>query len=345
MQNERILVVEDEKIISLDLQRRLQKFGYQVVGLCATGNEAIEKTREHVPDIILMDIMLGGEIDGIEAAKQIKDELGIPIIFLTAFADEKTLERAKEAEPYGYVLKPFKERELYTTIDIALYKSNIYKQLQSKERWFSGILHSVADAIIATDENNHIQFLNPIAETLTGWREDQAKDLPLSEVFQLFDNNTELRMQVAAEDPKNENESTLFFENAFIKNKQGAQIHVDGTVAAIRSADGTFEGLTIAFRDLTDLKKMSDTIVYQASHDALTGLINRTELIARLQELVPEVENNSRRHSILLVDLDQFKVINDVCGHFAGDELLRQVSNDLFDSLPEGHIAGRMGGD
>ena len=120
---------------------------------------------------------------------------------------------------------------------------------------------------------------------------------------------------------------------------------MDGTVAAIRSADGIFEGLTIAFRDLTDLKKMSDTIVYQASHDALTGLINRTEFIARLQELVPQVEAGTQNHSILLVDLDQFKVINDVCGHFAGDELLRQVSTDLLNALPEGHIAGRMGGD
>ncbi|NBF39332.1 MAG: response regulator, partial [Spirochaetes bacterium] len=152
MQNERILVVEDEKIISLDLQRRLEKFGYQVVGLSATGTDAVEKAHSLLPDIILMDIMLGGDIDGIDAARQIKEELAIPVIFLTAFADEKTLARAKEAEPYGYVLKPFKERELYTTIDIALYKSNIHKKLQSQERWFSGILHSVGDAIIATDD-------------------------------------------------------------------------------------------------------------------------------------------------------------------------------------------------
>jgi diguanylate cyclase (GGDEF)-like protein/PAS domain S-box-containing protein len=344
MQNERILVVEDEKIISLDLQRRLEKFGYQVVGLSATGTDAVEKARSLLPDIILMDIMLGGDIDGIDAARQIKADLAIPVIFLTAFADEKTLARAKQAEPYGYVLKPFKERELYTTIDIALYKSNIHKKLQSQERWFSGILHSVGDAIIATDDQNNIQFMNPVAETLTGWHEEEAKDLPLSDVFQLFDNHTELRMQVTGEDPKSENEATLFFENVYLKNKQGAQIHVDGTVAAIRSS-AAFEGLTIAFRDLTDIKKMSDTIVYQASHDSLTGLVNRTEFIAQLQELTPKVKSGMRSHAILLIDLDQFKVINDVCGHFAGDELLRQVSNDLVGKLPESSIASRMGGD
>lgn len=344
MQNERILVVEDEKIISLDLQRRLEKFGYQVVGLAATGNDAVDKARSLLPDIILMDIMLGGDIDGIDAARQVKDELGIPVIFLTAFADEKTLARAKAAEPYGYVLKPFKERELYTTIDIALYKSSIHKKLQSQERWLSGILHSVGDAIIATDGQNNIQFMNPVAETLTGWREQEATDVPLGDVFQLFDNHTELRMQVTGDDPRNENETPLFFENVFLRNKQGAQIHVDGTVAAIRN-NGTFEGLTIAFRDLTDLKKMSDTIVYQASHDSLTGLVNRTEFIARLQELVPELEDGQHAHAILLIDLDQFKVINDVCGHFAGDELLRQVSSDIVGELPERSIASRMGGD
>jgi diguanylate cyclase (GGDEF)-like protein/PAS domain S-box-containing protein len=344
MQNERILVVEDEKIISLDLQRRLEKFGYQVVGLATTGTDAVEKARSLLPDIILMDIMLGGDIDGIDAAQQVKSELGIPVIFLTAFADEKTLARAKEAEPYGYVLKPFKERELYTTIDIALYKSTIHKKLQSQERWFSGILHSVGDAIVATDENNNIQLLNPVAETLTGWRESEATDLPLSDVFQLYDTNTELRMQVTGDDPQNEKETPLFFENVFLKNKQGAQVPVDGTVAAIRS-DGRFEGLAIAFRDLTDLKKMSDTIVYQASHDSLTGLVNRAEFIARLQELVPQVKSAHRSHAILLIDLDQFKVINDVCGHFAGDELLRQVSSDILAELPQGAIASRMGGD
>ncbi|MFP4374005.1 MAG: EAL domain-containing protein [Spirochaetaceae bacterium] len=344
MHNERILVVEDEKIISLDLQRRLERFGYQVVGLTATGTDAVEKARALLPDIILMDIMLGGDIDGIDAARQIKAELGIPVIFLTAFADEKTLARAKEAEPYGYVLKPFKERELYTTIDMALYKSSVHKKLQSQERWFSGILHSVGDAIIATDAQNNIQFMNPVAETLTGWHEDEAKDLPLSDVFQLFDNHTELRRQVTGDNPQTEHEATLFFENVYLKNKQGAQIHVDGTVAAIRSNAG-FEGLTIAFRDLTDIKKMSDTIVYQASHDSLTGLVNRTEFIAQLQELVPRVKSGKRSHAILLIDIDQFKVINDVCGHFAGDELLRQVSNDIVAELPDNSIASRLGGD
>ncbi|HOX33343.1 MAG TPA: response regulator, partial [Spirochaetales bacterium] len=115
MNNERILIVEDEKIIALDLQRRLERFGYSVVGMASDGMEAVALAKERAPDIILMDIMLAGGMDGIEAAGQIRDRYGVPVIFLTAYTDEKTLERAKEVEPFGYILKPFKERELYTT--------------------------------------------------------------------------------------------------------------------------------------------------------------------------------------------------------------------------------------
>ncbi len=108
MNNENILIVEDEKIIALDLQRRLERFGYSVIGMASDGAEAISLARERSPDIILMDIMLAGSMDGIEAAKQIRAQLAIPVIFLTAYTDEKTLERAKEVEPFGYIIKPFK---------------------------------------------------------------------------------------------------------------------------------------------------------------------------------------------------------------------------------------------
>ena len=101
MNNENILIVEDEKIIALDLQRRLERFGYSVVGMASDGAEAIALAKERSPDIILMDIMLAGGMDGIEAAKHIRAQLGIPVIFLTAYTDEKTLERAKEVEPFG----------------------------------------------------------------------------------------------------------------------------------------------------------------------------------------------------------------------------------------------------
>ena len=117
-----ILVVEDESIIAMNLEERLMEMGYTVVGRASSGEEAIEKAREFRPDLILMDIVMPGEKDGIDASGEIKSEMDVPIIFLTAYADEKFVERAKRVEPVGYIVKPYEERELRAAIEIALYK-------------------------------------------------------------------------------------------------------------------------------------------------------------------------------------------------------------------------------
>lgn len=117
-----VLVVEDESIVSKDIQYSLKKLGYNVVGAAATGEKAIELAGELSPNIILMDIMLKGQITGIEASAEIKEKYNIPIIFLTAYADENTLSKAKVTEPYAYIIKPFKEIDLHTSIEMALYK-------------------------------------------------------------------------------------------------------------------------------------------------------------------------------------------------------------------------------
>jgi len=128
-----VLVVEDESIVSKDIQHSLKKLGYNVVGAAATGDRALEIGRAERPDIVLMDIMLKGDMNGIEVAEIMKSELGIPVIFLTAYADDSTLSKAKVTEPYGYIIKPFKEVDLHTTIEMALYKHNKNKEVE-KER-------------------------------------------------------------------------------------------------------------------------------------------------------------------------------------------------------------------
>ena len=117
-----VLVVEDESIVSKDIQHSLKKLGYNVVGASPTGEKAVELAGSENPDIVLMDIMLKGEMNGIEAAERIKALYAIPVIFLTAYADESTLSKAKITEPHGYILKPFKEIDLHTTIEMAIYK-------------------------------------------------------------------------------------------------------------------------------------------------------------------------------------------------------------------------------
>lgn len=341
MNAERVLIIEDEKIIGLDLQRRLEKFGFQVVDILSTGEEAIRISREQHPDIILMDIMLEGDMDGIEAAKIIRKSLGIPVIFLTAYSDEKTLHRAKEAEPFGYILKPFKERELYTSIDIALYKHSIDKKLFEQEKWLSAILTGVGDGIIATDKDNVVRFMNPVGEILTGWKEDEARKNKLSMILQLFDDISEMPMDLPRMQG-NRPEHPAFFDSMYLVNRLGGRVHIEGSVAPIIDpGKGTF-GQVIAFRDVTDLRRMSETISYQASHDFLTGLYNREEFLQFLSNVINDIDGKSDRHSYLYVDIDNFRIVNDLSGHPAGDELLRQIAQDLRTVVPPGKIIGRL---
>ena len=164
-----ILIVEDERIIAMDIKHSLLNLGYDVVGMVASGEDAITKAGESYPDLILMDIMLQGEIDGIEAAAQIRRRYNIPMVYLTAYANDTILQRAKLTQPFGYVLKPFRESELYSNIEIALYRHEMEKKLQSREHWLGVTLRSISDGVIATDVTGQVIFMNPVAELLTGW--------------------------------------------------------------------------------------------------------------------------------------------------------------------------------
>ncbi len=137
-----VLVVEDESIVSKDIRNTLKKLGYNVVGAASTGEKAIELAMEHHPDIVLMDIMLKGELTGIDAAEEIRAHLDIPVVYLTAYADESTLAKAKVTEPYGYIIKPFKEIDIHTSIEMAIYKHRKVSEVR-KERDF---LYKVVDS-------------------------------------------------------------------------------------------------------------------------------------------------------------------------------------------------------
>jgi two-component system response regulator LytT len=152
-----ILVVEDESIVAKDIQHSLKKLGYSVPSVENSGEDAIDSAGQHRPDLILMDIMLKGEISGIEAAQQIKDRYQIPVIFLTAYADESTLSKAKVTEPYGYIIKPFKEIDLHTSIEMALYKHGKEQEVRKERDLYSSIvLDKSADDCIFVKSNSRL---------------------------------------------------------------------------------------------------------------------------------------------------------------------------------------------
>lgn len=135
-----ILVVEDESIVAKDIQNSLKKLGYNVPAVVSSGEDAVDAAGQHTPDLVLMDIMLQGDISGIEAANQIKNRFDIPVIYLTAYADESTLSKAKVTEPYGYIIKPFKEIDLHTSIEMALYKHSKEAEVKKERDLYSSII-------------------------------------------------------------------------------------------------------------------------------------------------------------------------------------------------------------
>jgi len=178
-----ILITEDEILVARDLERRLHKFGYQVADIVDTGEDAVQKTATLHPDLVLMDIRLSGEMDGIAAAMQIRSAHKTPVVFVTAHADLETLERAGMSEPLGYIVKPFQEQALHAAIETAFYRHRAERRLRDMERWLATTLRSIGDAVIATDEAEHITYLNPVAERLTGWGLHESLGAPFTTVF------------------------------------------------------------------------------------------------------------------------------------------------------------------
>lgn len=342
MNNERILIVEDEKIIAIDLQRRLERFGYSVVGMASEGNEAVALALELEPDIILMDIMLAGDVDGVAAAKAINDVKDIPFIFLTAYTDEKTLERAKTVQPYGYILKPFKERELYTTIDIALYKHVMARKLTKQERLFSAILQSINDGIIATDMDLNVNFMNQVAEDITGFKEADVKDRSITRFLTLMDPASK---QDLLTNTVGISEHSTFFNDVMLKNAAGQTLILDGSITRIHEHTNETDGYLITLRDITELRRLSESLTYQSSHDSLTGLSNREEFVYKLGEILKNVRLIGGSHALLVLDIDRFKAINETSGTLAGDELLRQVASHVQTNIQRNDLSARIGAD
>jgi PAS domain S-box-containing protein len=183
----RILVVEDERIVARDLQMTLESQGYAVTGVAASSDEAIASATAVMPDLVLMDVHIKGERDGIETARLLRERFRLPVIYLTAYADAETVDRAKTTQPYGYLIKPFNDRELRSAIEVALYKHEVDAHLHARERWFATTLRSIGDAVVATDAAGLVVFMNTAAELMTGRPEGEARGKPAAEVMRLLD--------------------------------------------------------------------------------------------------------------------------------------------------------------
>ena len=260
MKKTQILVVEDEGIVSEDIRKSLQNLGYTVSAVASSGEEALKETEENLPDLVLMDIVLKGKLDGIETAAQIRSRYNIPVIYLTAYTDVKTLERAKMTEPLGYIVKPFDDRELRTAVEMALYKSKMENRLREREEWLSTILKSIGDAVIVTDEQGRVKFMNSVAESLTGWEETEASGEPLGRIFNIINEKTRQKVEDPVSKVLKKGGIVGLANHTVLISRDGVEIPIDDSGAPVKDDNGKIIGVVLVFHDIIQRRKAEEAL-------------------------------------------------------------------------------------
>jgi hypothetical protein len=250
-----IMIVEDEAIVAKDMENSLAHLGYTVCAVHSTGEEAIAAARHFRPDLILMDIMLQGKLDGVETARIITAELAIPIVFLTAYSDERTINRAKETNAYGYLLKPFEEREVRSTIEMALYKSAMERRLKQSREWLASILHSISDGVLTANVDGLIEFCNPVAERLTGWTAEEMTGRKINEVVSLMTENGLENIDINLEPVIRQDPAASAGNEAILVAKDGSSLEIEYSTAPLKQSEGAVTGIIMVLRDIAARRK------------------------------------------------------------------------------------------
>jgi diguanylate cyclase (GGDEF)-like protein/PAS domain S-box-containing protein len=339
-----ILIVEDESIIALDIRNNLENNGYQAADQANRGEEAIKKAGELNPDLVLMDINLKGEMNGIEAAKQIRARFDIPVIFLTAFADQSTIERASKAEPYGYVLKPFADRELAIAIELALYKHSMEKKLRESEERYDLAARGANDGLWDWNLKKNEIYYSPRWKAMLGFKEEEIGNSP-DEWLKRVHPNDEKRVRENL--VSHINGSTPHFQYEYrIKHANATYVWVLTRGLAVRDSEGKAYRIAGSQTDLTTRKLIEERLAYGALHDGLTGLPNRELFMDRLKQRMELTKRHpDNMFAVLFLDIDRFKVVNDSLGHAVGDQLLATTAKRLQLCMRPEDTVSRLSGD
>ncbi|MEM8954944.1 MAG: response regulator [Verrucomicrobiota bacterium] len=243
MNMQRILVVEDDGIVGRDLQETLVRHGYSVPHVAPTGERAIELVAQTAPDLVLMDISLGGRLDGIDVAARIQDSHGTPVIYITGGADDETQHRAQMTGPYGFLVKPFAEEDLMEAVKAALERYDSIQRLEASERRFVSTLRSISEGVISTDLAGNITFVNPVAERLTGWSSIEACGRPLGDVFTVRDaDGGKVKSLAWSGVDRNAIRSVALVA------RDGTIVPIEDSTAPIKDDAGGLTGLVVVFR-------------------------------------------------------------------------------------------------
>lgn len=344
----KILIVEDEALIALNIESRLVGLGHEVCGIVASGEEALSQAAALKPDLVLMDIHLAGAMDGIETAALIRERLAIPSVYLTAHADEATLARAKQTDPYGFLLKPFQEIDLRIGLDMALHRRATELRAEASEEMFRLVTEGIDDVFcLSSPDLKVVYYVSAAYERLWGRSQDSLYQSPMSFLEGVHEDDMERVVAVFAQ------------SGPEARELEYRLVRPDGTIRWVRDRrfpvydpQGNCIRLASIVTDITeqrqareDLLVLNKQLQQQATHDMLTGLPNRRLFIDRLEQALAHARRFGGRVGMLFIDLDGFKSINDRFGHQAGDEALVLIAHRIRLLLREVDSAARLGGD
>ncbi|EGK90255.1 two-component system response regulator [Microcoleus vaginatus PCC 9802] len=362
-----ILIVDDLPDNLRLLRDTLSAHGYKVRS-AITGAMAIRAAQSPSTELILLDIKLP-DIDGYEVCRQLKSDertVDIPIIFLSALNETFNKVQGLAAGGVDYIAKPFQVEEVLARVETHLTIGRLQQKLQKQnlrllieieerqrleeslfaEKELAQVtLESIGDAVITTDAQGNVRYFNPIAERLTGWKAHEVQGVPLSTVFLIVDSVTGEPVENPINKALLEQRIVSLAHNTILIAHDGTEYPIADSAAPIRDRKGQIIGAVMVFHDVTESRYLSRQLSWEASHDALTGLINRRRFEQHLVEALASVEDSHQQHALCYLDLDQFKVINDTAGHIAGDELLRQITTLLQKGVPGNDTLARLGGD
>lgn len=321
----KILVVDDETIVALDIRNTLQKYGYKVVGIAGNSSEALKIVKSEKPNLILMDIMLKGQKDGIETSEEINKIADIPIIFLTAYSDDNTLERAKLVEPYGYLIKPFDNRELFTTIEMSLYKHSMEVNIRESEENLAITLNSIGDGVISTDEKGIVVRMNPVAQKLTGWKLDEARGKHLEEIFNIIDATTREPLVNPVDKVIKSGKVIGLSNHTILISKSGKEINISDSAAPIRDYDGEVRGVVLVFSDVTESYKAREEM--QKSEEKFRALVTQMQQGLAVHEVITDKKGK-------VVDY-RFLEVNDSYEKLTGLKRKRIIGKTVKEVLPD----------
>jgi PAS domain S-box-containing protein len=312
----RLLVVDDERIVAEDISECLAAMGCEVLGIAITGEQAIAMTASHQPDLVLMDICLQGHIDGIEAALAIRERWQIPVVFLTAYSDPGVLQRAKQAGPLGYIVKPFDEAGLRTTVDLALHRCELERAVRDNREWFVTILTSMQDGVLVADTQARLCFMNPAAERLTGWDSLRVAGQPAAHVCPLY--HAESGHQCAhpvlaaltGDMPPPDPSGFLMLR------ADSSLLPVDVSASVVRDRMGAVSGVVLILRDVTEAHRTTRELRHHRQHLEAVVKERTSRLTDANARLIEEIEERKRAEASLAARARLESLVNVISADF-----------------------------